>query len=89
MTLQLHRPDGEGDLESRPASDPDWQDQLRSPRWGQGLRRKRLPELKNPEMNPTSRFMSVLFWLGLGVATFVILVAGYGTGFWELFSPGR
>jgi hypothetical protein len=40
-------------------------------------------------MDPTSRFRSVLFWLGLGVATFVILVAGYGTGFWELFSAGR
>jgi hypothetical protein len=26
--------------------------------------------------------MSVLFWLGLGVGTFVILVLGYGTGFW-------
>jgi hypothetical protein len=89
MTLQLHRPDGEGGLEPRPASDADWQDDLRSPRWGQGLRRKRLPELKNPEMNPTSRFQSVLFWLALGAATFIVLVLGYGTGFWELFSPGR
>jgi hypothetical protein len=26
--------------------------------------------------------MSVLFWLGLGAATFVILILGYGTGFW-------
>ena len=31
-------------------------------------------------MNPTSTFMSVLFWLGLGLLTFVILVAGYGIG---------
>jgi hypothetical protein len=81
MSLQLHRPDGEGGLEPRPA-DADWQDQLRSPRWGNGLRRKRLPDLKNPEMNPTSRFMSLLFWLSLGAATFVLLVLGYGTGFW-------
>ncbi len=81
MTLQLHKPDGEGGLEAGPA-DRDWQDQLRSPRWGAGLRRKRLPDLKNSEMNPTSRFMSVLFWLGLGAATFVILVLGYGTGYW-------
>ena len=83
MSLQLHRRDDEGGLEPQP-SEPDWQAQLRSPRWGSGLRRRRLPDLKNPEMNPTSRFMSVLFWLGLAVLTFVLLVAGYGTGFWDL-----
>jgi hypothetical protein len=81
MSLQLHRPDGEGGLEPQP-DDREWQDQLRSPRWGAGLRRKRLPDLKNPEMNPTSTFMSVLVWLSLGAATFVLLVLGYGTGFW-------
>ena len=83
MSLQLHRPDGEGGLEAGPA-ETDWRAQLRSPRWGAGLRRKRLPDLKNPEMYPTSRFMSVLFWLWLAVATFVLLVLGYGTGFWDL-----
>jgi hypothetical protein len=82
MSLQLHRPDGEGGLETRPAADRDWRAQLQSPRWGAGLRRKRLPELKNTEMNPTSVLMSVLFWLGLGVLTFLLLVVGYGTGFW-------
>lgn len=83
MTLQLHRPDGEGGLEPGPGNDRDWQDHLRSPRWGSGLRRKRLPALKNPEMNPTSRFVAVLFWLGLAALTFVVLVAGYTTGFWS------
>jgi len=82
MTLQLHRPDGEGGLEPRPVSDQNWRNQLRSPRWGRSLARGRLPDLKNPEMNPTSRFRSVLFWAGLGLLTFVLLVAGYGTGFW-------
>ena len=82
MTLKLHRPDGEGGLEPEPAPDPNWRAQLRSPRWGGSLGRGRLPALKNPEMNPTSTAMSVLFWLGLGAATFVILVLGYGTGFW-------
>jgi hypothetical protein len=82
MTLQLHRPDGEGGLEPRHVTPADWQDQLRSPRWGTSLRGDRLPELKNTEMNPTSRLRSVLFWLVLGVLTFVLLVAGYGTGFW-------
>jgi len=82
MTLQLHRPDGEGGLEPRPVSDQNWRKQLRSPRWGASLKHGRLPDLKNTEMNPTSRFRSVLLWLGLGVVTFVLLVVGYGTGFW-------
>jgi hypothetical protein len=83
MSLQLHRPDGEGGLEPRPVPPADWQDQLRSPRWGSGLRRDRLPALQNPEMEPTSRFRSVLFWAVLAAVTFVVLVAGYGTGFWS------
>lgn len=82
MSLQLHRPDGEGGLEPRPPASGDWRDQLRAGRWGSGLRRKRLPELKNPEMNPTPWPTSVLFWLGLGALTFLLLVVGYGTGFW-------
>ena len=69
MSLQLHRPDGEGGLEPRPG---------RRRRTGApsssrraGARRSRAtgcPTLKNPEMNPTSRFRSVLFWLGLALA---------------------
>jgi hypothetical protein len=82
MTLKLHRPDGEGGLEPRPVADPNWRTQLRSPRWGSGLSHGRLPELKNQEMNPTSRFRSVLLWAALALLTFVLLVAGYGTGFW-------
>jgi hypothetical protein len=82
MTLKLHRPDGEGGVEPEPVIEPNWRSQLRSPRWGSSLSRGRLPELKNPEMNPTSVGMSILFWLGLGAATFVVLVLGYGTGFW-------
>ena len=82
MTLKLHRPDGQGGLEPRPVTDPDWQSQLRSPRWGSGLRRGRLPELKNTEMNPTDKVRSVLLWVGLAFGTFVIIVLGYGTGFW-------
>lgn len=83
MTLKLHRPDGEGGIEPRPVAEKDWRDQLRSPRWGSGLRHGRLPDLKNPEMDPTSRFRSVLFWLGLGALTFVTLVVGYTVGFWR------
>lgn len=82
MSLKLHRPDGEGGLEPRPVVEPNWRAQLRSPRWGSGLKGGRLPELKNPEMNPTSLGRSVLFWLSMAALTFVVLVAGYGTGFW-------
>jgi hypothetical protein len=83
MSLQLHRPDGEGGLEPTPVADPDWRAQLRSPRWGRSLAHGRLPDLQNPEMNPTSKLRSVLLWAGLGFLTFVVLVAGYGTGFWS------
>jgi hypothetical protein len=34
-------------------------------------------------MNPTSRLRSALLWLVLAAATFVILLAGYGSGFWR------
>ena len=51
---------------------------------GRMLTRKDLPKLDNPEMNPTSTARSILFWLGLGAVTFILLVAGYGSGFWKL-----
>jgi hypothetical protein len=84
MSLQLHRPDGKGGLEPRPVTDGDWRRQFRSSRWGAALPGGRLPELRNPEMNPTSSGRSVAFWLFLAAATFGVLVAGYGTGFWHL-----
>jgi hypothetical protein len=87
MSLQLHRPDGEGGLEPRAAVEAgDWRTQLRSSRWGASLRGGRLPRLANPEMNPTSAARSAVFWLSLALLTFVILVVGYGVGFWSL--PG-
>lgn len=82
MSLRLHQPDGEGGLEPRPETHDDWRTQLRSTRWGSELDRSRLPDLKNPEMNPTSRLRSVLFWVVLAGATFAILVVGYGLGIW-------
>jgi hypothetical protein len=87
MSLQLHKPDGQGGLEPRPVPEQNWRRQLRSPRWGTGLRGELLPEHKNTEMEPTSRARSLLFWLGLAVATFVLLVAGYASGFWHTRSP--
>ena len=83
MSLQLHRPDGEGGLEPRPVAPKDWHGELQSPRWGTTLKGDTLPTLKNTEMNPTSTARSILFWLGLGALTFVLLVVGYGSHFWR------
>lgn len=82
MSLQLHRPDRRGGLEPRPVTEENWQRQLRSRRWGASLPARRLPELRNPEAWPTPSRVSVAFWLSLAVLTFVLLVVGYGTGFW-------
>lgn len=82
MTLQLHRPDGQGGLEPRPVIDPNWRRLLRSPRWGAARKGGRMPALANPEMNPTRTGISVAFWMILAGITFVLLVAGYRTGFW-------
>ncbi len=84
MSLQLHRPDGKGGLESRSANDDNWQGGLKSPRWGAALEGGKLPELKNPEMNPTSTARSAAFWATLALITFAIVVAGYGAGLWHL-----
>lgn len=82
MSLQLHRPDRRGGLEPRRVTEANWQRQLRSRRWGASLPGGRLPALRNPEAWPTPTRVSVLFWLGLAALTFVLLVVGYGTGFW-------
>jgi hypothetical protein len=75
MTLQLHRPDGKGGIETV-APSANWRASLRSPRWN-------VAKLANPEMNPTSRARSAIFWVVFAALTFVLLVAGYGTGFWH------
>jgi len=83
MSLQLHRPDGKGGLEPSTTQARDWRQQLRSPRWGTAMRGGKLPGLANTEMNPSSRLQSVMFWAALAALTFVILVAGYSSGFWK------
>jgi hypothetical protein len=84
MSLQLHRPDGKGGLEVRTGTEENYRSTLRSSRWGASLKGGRLPELRNVEMNPTSSARAVAFWLVLGLVTFAIIIAGYGTGFWHL-----
>ena len=87
MSLQLHRPDGKGGIERRTVRPANWRTTLQSPRWGRGRREGELPDLPNAEMNPTSTPMAVLFWLGLGFATFVLVVIGYVSGFWHFPPP--
>jgi hypothetical protein len=86
VSLQLHRPDERGVLRPEPGPAPDYRDQLRSPRWG-AARKGGLPTLRNPDMRPTSRVVAVGFWLGLAFVTFVLLVLGYSTGFWQFPTP--
>ena len=83
MSLQLHRPDGRGGIEHRTVRDDGWRKTLRSPRWGSARKGGQLPELKNPEMNPTPTAVSILFWVALAAATFVSLVGGYTIGLWK------
>ena len=83
MSLQLHRPDERGVLTPEPGAPPDYREQLRSRRWGAALRGGRMPAMKNPEMRPTSTFVSVMFWISLAALTFLLLVGGYGIGLWH------
>ena len=88
MSLQLHRPDGKGGFDVRTGNDPAWREGLQSSRWGASLKGGKLPDLSNPEMNPTSAARSAVFWLALGVITFVVVLAGYGLGVWHLVGAG-
>ncbi|MGI8534525.1 MAG: hypothetical protein ACR2LP_06575 [Candidatus Limnocylindrales bacterium] len=74
MSLKLYRPTPDG-LEPSQPEPRDWRLRLRSRRW-------RPAELANPEAQVTSPLMGALFFLGLAGLTFVILLLGYGTGFW-------
>jgi len=74
MTLKQYRPTSEG-LEPSPVETRNWRGRLRSRRWDAA-------ELRNPDVEHVSPAMGVLFFLGLALATFVLLLLGYGTGFW-------
>jgi len=74
MSLKLYRPTPDG-LEPNPVEQRTWRSRLVSRRW-------RPAALDNAEAAPTSTRMAVILWVGLAALTFVILVVGYGTGFW-------
>ncbi len=43
-----------------------------------------MPPLENTDAPTTSGKVALLFFVGLAALTFVILVIGYGTGFWAI-----
>ena len=71
----MYRPSGEGGLEPVSEQVPDYPDQLRSGRWNAA-------PLENPEVEKTDPRLAVLAIAVLGAATLVVLVLGYGSGFW-------
>lgn len=75
MSLKLYRPTPTGGLEPSPVEQRTWRSRLVSRRW-------KPAELANKELAPTSSRMAVVFWVSLAVLTFVLLVVGYGIGFW-------
>jgi hypothetical protein len=76
VTLQLHRPDGRAGLTPTAGQDRKWRAGLRARRW-------RPAALANSEMNPTSTWLAVVFWVALAALTFGLLMWGYGTHFWR------
>jgi hypothetical protein len=75
VTLKLYRPMPDGQMEPSPVEPKDYRRQLRSRRW-------RAAELANAEVSKTNPAIAVLFIVALLALTFVLLVAGYASGFW-------
>lgn len=75
MSLKLYRPSPTG-LEPAPVEERNWRRRLRSRRW-------RAAPLANPEAPATSGPAVALLFMGLLILTFVMLLLGYGTGFWN------
>jgi len=75
MSLKLYRP-SEGGLQPRPVQPSDWRTRLRSRQWA--VRR-----LANPEVERLGPAQGLLFFGALAGLTFVLLLAGYLTGFWH------
>ncbi len=76
MSLKLYRPTP-GGLEPAPVEQRTWRSRLRSRRW-------KAAKLANPEMQPTSSRLAVVFWIVLAALTFAIIFVGYGVGLWHL-----
>ena len=71
-----YRPSAQGGLESSSEKSGDYRDGLRSRRWNAA-------PLENPEAEATDPRLAVAAIVILSAITLVLLVAGYGSGFWD------
>jgi hypothetical protein len=75
VSMKLYRPTPDGGLEPAPVEGRDHRRRLRSRRWDAA-------PLENPEAESTDPRIAVAVIAALLALTFVMLVAGYATGFW-------
>jgi hypothetical protein len=75
MSLKLYRPTPDGGMEPTPVEAEDYRTQLRSRRWDPG-------RLANPDIQKSNPWIVVLLIGLFALLTFVVLVAGYVSGFW-------
>jgi len=75
VSLKLYRPPSEG-LVPTPVRQDDWRHRLRASRW-------RPAPLENPEAAEVSGGSGILFFGGLAVLTFIIIVGGSLLGLWS------
>ncbi len=75
MSLKLYRR-APGGLKPAPVETRNWRRRLRSRRW-------QVAPLENPEGHAVGPLHGIVFFGGLAVLTFILLVLGYGTGFWR------
>jgi hypothetical protein len=75
VSLKLHRPTPDG-LEPNPVQAENWRARLRASRWQPA-------PLENPEATEVGPGSGILFFGGLGLLTFLIIVAGSLIGLWS------
>ena len=73
----LYRPSAEGGSEATSGEPGDYREGLRSRRWDAA-------PLENPEVEKTDPRIAVATIVILAAITLLVLVAGYGSGFWSL-----
>jgi hypothetical protein len=73
--MTMYRPSSEGGLEPVAGDGADYRERLRSRRWDAA-------PLANREVEPTDPRIAVAFIVGLLLLTFIVIVAGYASGFW-------
>ena len=88
MTLQLHKPDGKGGLEKRAVQDGDWRRHLRAALGLGAAQQAGAPAGQSRDEPDVHDHVGPVLARPGPVLTFVVLVVGYGIGFWHLAPPG-